>query len=61
MSDKLAIDGGTPTRTAPFPAWPIYDEREERNLLEVLRSGQWGIGGQCFETADVKALAAGLA
>ena len=45
MSDKLAIDGGTPTRTAPFPAWPIYDEREERNLLEVLRSGQWGIGG----------------
>ena len=45
MSDKLAIDGGTPTRTTPFPAWPIYDEREERNLLEVLRSGQWGIGG----------------
>jgi dTDP-4-amino-4,6-dideoxygalactose transaminase len=45
MSDKLAIDGGVPTRTAPFPAWPIYDEREERNLLEVLRSGQWGIGG----------------
>ncbi len=45
MSDKLAIDGGAPSRTAPFPAWPIYDEREERNLLEVLRSGQWGIGG----------------
>jgi dTDP-4-amino-4,6-dideoxygalactose transaminase len=45
VSDKLAIDGGTPTRTAPFPAWPIYDEREERNLLEVLRSGQWGVGG----------------
>jgi dTDP-4-amino-4,6-dideoxygalactose transaminase len=45
MSDKLAIDGGTPTRTAPFPAWPIYDEREERNLLEVLHSGRWGIGG----------------
>ncbi len=45
MSTQLAIDGGTPIRTAPFPAWPIYDEREERNLLEVLRSGQWGIGG----------------
>ena len=45
MSDKLAIDGGTPIRTTPFPAWPIYDEREERNLLEVLHSGQWGIGG----------------
>ncbi len=45
MPDKLAIDGGTPIRTTPFPAWPVYDEREERNLLEVLRSGQWGIGG----------------
>ena len=45
MSIRLAIDGGIPIRTAPFPAWPIYDEREERNLLEVLRSGQWGIGG----------------
>ncbi|MEJ5197911.1 MAG: DegT/DnrJ/EryC1/StrS family aminotransferase [Anaerolineae bacterium] len=45
MSIQLAIDGGAPTRTAPFPDWPIYDEREERNLLEVLRSGRWGIGG----------------
>jgi dTDP-4-amino-4,6-dideoxygalactose transaminase len=45
MAKELAIDGGTPIRTAPFPAWPIYDEREERNLLEVLRSGRWGIGG----------------
>ena len=45
MSTQLAIDGGTPIRTTSFPAWPIYDEREERNLLEVLHSGQWGIGG----------------
>jgi dTDP-4-amino-4,6-dideoxygalactose transaminase len=45
MSTQLAIDGGPPVRTTPFPAWPIYDEREERNLLEVLRSGLWGIGG----------------
>lgn len=44
-TSRLAIDGGAATRTAPFPAWPIYDEREERNLLEVLHSGRWGIGG----------------
>ncbi len=43
MSDKLAIDGGTPIRTKPFPAWPVYDEREEHNLLEVLHSGRWGV------------------
>ena len=30
-------------------------------IVEEVRSGQWGIGGQCFETADVKALAAELA
>jgi len=30
-------------------------------IVEEVRSGQWGIGGQCFGTADVKALAAGLA
>ena len=40
-SSALALNGGAPVRTAPFPAWPRYDEREEKLLLEVLRSGQW--------------------
>jgi dTDP-4-amino-4,6-dideoxygalactose transaminase len=39
---RLAIDGGDPVRTAPFPKWPTFDEREERLLLEVLHSGHWG-------------------
>ena len=33
--NQLAIDGGQPLRTAPFPAWPVSDEREERLLLDV--------------------------
>ena len=41
--EKLAIDGGQPVRTVPFCSWPIWDEREELLLLEVLHSGQWGI------------------
>ena len=32
----LAINGGTPLRTTPYPAWPIYDESEKKALLEVL-------------------------
>ncbi|MBI3948261.1 MAG: DegT/DnrJ/EryC1/StrS family aminotransferase [Armatimonadetes bacterium] len=43
---KLAIDGGTPvrdTQARPWPGWPVWDEREEQALLEVLRSGRWGI------------------
>ncbi|MBB6734317.1 aminotransferase class I/II-fold pyridoxal phosphate-dependent enzyme [Cohnella zeiphila] len=44
--DTLAIDGGTPVRTKPFPQWPIYGELEERGLLEVLHSGKWGGTGR---------------
>ena len=48
MSSKLAIDGGTPVRTKPFSAWPVFDETDEQQLLTVLRSGKWGKldGGQ---------------
>jgi dTDP-4-amino-4,6-dideoxygalactose transaminase len=39
----LAIKGGTPLRTKPFPDWPVWDESDEKALLGVLRSGVWGI------------------
>ena len=39
--EKLAILGGQPAKTKPFPAWPQYDEKEEKALLEVLHSGVW--------------------
>ncbi len=52
MSERLAIRGGIPVRTRPFPSWPQWGDEEERNLLEVLRSGVWGIGGRnAFEFA----------
>jgi dTDP-4-amino-4,6-dideoxygalactose transaminase len=38
----LALEGGTPVRTTPFPSWPVWDERDERALLDTLRSGRWG-------------------
>ena len=38
---KLALLGGAPVRTAPFPAWPVFDETEERALLDVLHGGRW--------------------
>jgi dTDP-4-amino-4,6-dideoxygalactose transaminase len=43
IREKLAIDGGTAVRTAPWPSWPVWDQTEERALLEVLHSGQWGM------------------
>jgi perosamine synthetase len=36
-----ALLGGRPLRTAPFPSWPVVDEREEKALLDVLHSGKW--------------------
>jgi dTDP-4-amino-4,6-dideoxygalactose transaminase len=40
-TEKPAVLGGTPVRTAPFPAWPVYDETEEKALLDVLHSKKW--------------------
>jgi len=39
---QLALRGGSPVRTSPFTAWPIYDEREARGLKTVLESRNWG-------------------
>ena len=52
----LALDGGAPLRSSPFPSWPLWDSREEQALLDVLHSGTWGIAAgdspiQRFERA----------
>lgn len=39
--EPLAIKGGAPVRTAPWPSWPVFDQREEEALLKVFRSGNW--------------------
>jgi dTDP-4-amino-4,6-dideoxygalactose transaminase len=39
---ELAILGGTPTRTEPYPSWPVYDERDVAAVTAVVESGRWG-------------------
>lgn len=62
LPDRPALLGGTPVRGKPFPAWPVFDEHEERALLEVLHSGRWwrGSGAQVarFETAFAELMGA---
>ncbi len=41
MSD-LAILGGPPTRTLPYPQWPVWDQRDIDAVTEVIKSGRWG-------------------
>ena len=40
-TDKPAIIGGAPVRTAPFPSWPVIAENEEQAWMRVLRNGKW--------------------
>jgi len=61
-SGKPAILGGTKAYTAGFPGWPIFNQLEEKGLVDVLNSGQWGrLGGQVmpkFEAAYAQTLGA---
>ena len=38
---SLAIHGGAPTRSGPYPSWPVAGDVERRLLGEVLDSGLW--------------------
>ncbi len=44
MTDRPAVCGGTPIRTAPWPAWPQWDGTERDALLATLDSGGWWHG-----------------
>lgn len=52
-AERLAIAGGTPVRTAPFPPWPVFAADEIEAVERVVRSGKvnyWtGTEGREFE------------
>jgi dTDP-4-amino-4,6-dideoxygalactose transaminase len=39
---QLAIAGGAPVRTEPYPEWPHGDDADVAVVTEVVRSGRWG-------------------
>ncbi len=39
--NALALHGGTPVRTKPFPDWPQTNEQDEHYMLQSLRSHRW--------------------
>ena len=41
MSD-LAVLGGDPIRTEPFPRWPVFDQSEIDAVAHTVLSGRWG-------------------
>ncbi len=46
---QLALNGGAPLRTTPFPTWPVFDADDERALIDVLHSGKWFLADRVAE------------
>ncbi len=44
VSSKLAIHGGEKVRLAAWSEWPVWDQRAEKEVIEMLRSGRWWRG-----------------
>lgn len=60
--DELALLGGTPVRTRPWPTWPRADSSTLRAVQEVLGSSRWAVSGpydgrECFERRFSRAFA----
>lgn len=43
-AERLALHGGAPVRTRPWPAWPVWDEEDAQAAADVVRSGKWFAG-----------------
>src|ERR1700674_2949121 len=41
----LALYGGTPVRTKPWPRWPRSDNATKKQVMGVLSSSRWAISG----------------
>src|SRR5262249_6727953 len=39
---RLALAGGPPVRSHPFPTWPVSDDGDRERLLAVLERREWG-------------------
>jgi len=52
---KLAIHGGEKVRTAEWSEWPVWDQRAEKDVIDMLRSGRWWRGnGEAVEDFEKK-------
>jgi len=54
-ASKLAVHGGQPVRTKPWPSWPIWDKSAEKSIISILRSGIWcRLGGKTVSEFEKK-------
>ncbi len=51
---KLAIHGGLPVRTKPFPEWPRPTSQLKDAIISTLESEGWGVGSQAISRFEEK-------
>ena len=39
---ELALLGGQPVRSEPYPRWPVFDDAEIQSITKTVLSGRWG-------------------
>lgn len=44
--ENLAIFGGTPVRTGPFPAWPRLTDKIQQSIIDTIQQDAWGVGSK---------------
>ncbi len=52
--NKLAIFGGNPVRTKPFPSWPRITKGIKDNLFNTLENDGWGVGSDAVRNFEEK-------
>ena len=45
---KLALFGGIPVRTKPFPEWPRLTSELGESVLKTLQNENWGVGSDAI-------------
>src|SRR4051812_30897792 len=55
---QLALLGGQPVRSEPWPAWPVHDQRDVDAVTSVVTSGVWG--GHPFPGPETEKFARGF-
>ena len=43
---ELALFGGSPVRTKPFPSWPRTSDAIRDQILDTLSNDKWGVGSK---------------
>ena len=54
MNTELAIFGGKPIRTKPYPNWPRITNDIRNNIIYTLENDTWGIGSDTIEKFNDK-------